>query len=149
MPKTAIKIKLDEKEDAIVYAEKTLGRNKTIQKRATVLYHAAQGAKSMRELSRICGINRDCISRTLQGFEANGINYIYQCSRGIKHSALDKIEVELLADFEKNPPTSIPEAVSRIQKDYGLKLTDTPVRYWLRKKGFVISNQRQFRQKQI
>lgn len=55
MPKTTIKINLDEKEDAIVYAEKTLGRNKTIQKRATVLYHAAQGAKSIRELVRFVG----------------------------------------------------------------------------------------------
>ena len=42
MPKTRIKIELSKKEDAILYAEKTLGRNKTIQKRATVLYYAGQ-----------------------------------------------------------------------------------------------------------
>lgn len=149
MPKTKIKIELSEKEDAILYAEKTLGRNKTIQKRASVLYHAGQGAESISDLSKMCNIHRDFVSRTLKGFQAKGIDYIYQCSRGIKHSVLDKIEAELLADFDKNPPASIPEAVSRIKNTYGIELTDTPVRYWFRKKGFIISSQEQFRRKQI
>lgn len=149
MPKTRIKIELSKKEDAILYAEKTLGRNKTIQKRATVLYYAGQGADIISDLSKMCRIHRDFVSRTLKGFQTKGIDYIYQCSRGIKHSALDKIEAELLADFDKNPPASIPEAVSRIQNTYGIELTDTPVRYWLKKRGFIISSQEQFRQKPI
>ncbi len=41
MSKTAIKIELDEKEDAIIYAEKTLGRNKTIRKRY-IMQHREQ-----------------------------------------------------------------------------------------------------------
>ena len=32
MAKEAIKIELNENDDALLYAEKTLGRNKTIQK---------------------------------------------------------------------------------------------------------------------
>ena len=39
MAKKEIKIELTEKEDAQIYAEKTLGRNKTIQKRAKVIYY--------------------------------------------------------------------------------------------------------------
>ena len=65
-----------------------------------------------------------------------------------KQSILDTIESELLEDFAKNPPSSIPEAVSRISKDYGIRITDTPVRYWLKKMGFVILSQDRFRQKQ-
>ena len=62
---------------------------------------------------------------------------------------LNKIEAELLADFKKNPPASVPKAVSRIQKDYEIELMATHVRYWLGKKGFAISSQEQFQRKQI
>ena len=148
MKKSEIKIELSKEEDAKVYAEKILGRNVTIQKRAAVIYYASQGAESITELSQKCGCSRNNVCRTLKGYAEKGINYIYECSRGIKQSALDKIEALLLADFEKNPPSSIPEAVSRIKGNYGITLTETPVRYWLRKKGFIISSQDQFRQKQ-
>ena len=148
MAKKEIKIELTEKEDAQIYAEKTLGRNKTIQKRAKVIYYASKGAESIKELSEITGINRFYVSQTLNGYKEKGIGYIYECSRGKKQSILDTIESELLEDFAKNSPSSIPEAVSRISKDYGIRITDTPVRYWLKKRGFVISSQDRFRQKQ-
>ena len=38
MRKLSIKVELSEKEDALIYYEKTLGENITIQKRATVIY---------------------------------------------------------------------------------------------------------------
>ena len=108
-----------------------------------------KGSESIKELSEITVINRDYIYHTLDSYEEKGIDYIYECSRGKKKSRLDTIESELLEDFAKNPPASIPEAVSRIKRDYGIEITDTPVRYWLRKKGFVTSNQSRYRQKQI
>lgn len=148
MAKKEIKIELTEKEDAQIYAEKTLGRNKTIQKRAKVIYYASKGAESIKELSEITGINRFYVSQTLNGYKEKGIGYIYECSRGKKQSILDTIESKLLEDFAKNSPSSIPEAVSRISKDYGIRITDTPVRYWLKKRGFVILSQDRFRQKQ-
>lgn len=148
MSKVAIKIELSQKEDAIIYYEKTMGSNITIQKRATVLYYASKGAESITELHKSCGYTRVFIRATLKGYREKGIEYIYECSRGIKQSALDSIENELLEEFEKNPPSSIPEAVSRIKEKFGITLTATPVRYWLRKKGFVTSNQNRYRQKQ-
>lgn len=148
MAKKEIKIELTEKEDAQIYAEKTLGRNKTIQKRAKVIYYASKGAESIKELSEIARINRFYVSQTLNGYKEKGIGYIYECSRGKKQSILDTIESKLLEDFAKNSPSSIPEAVSRISKDYGIRITDTPVRYWLKKRGFAISSQDRFRQKQ-
>lgn len=149
MSKKPIKIELGKEEDATVYYEKILGRNKTIRRRAAVIYYASQGAESITELSSKCEYDRVFVSRTLKGYAEKGMAYIYECSRGIKKSILDTIEDELLADFEKNPPSSIPEAVSRIKEKYGITITDTPVRYWLKKKGFVTSNQNQYQQKQI
>lgn len=147
MRKLSIKVELSEKEDALIYYEKTLGENITIQKRATVIYYASKGIKTITGLHRKCGYTRVFIRSTLKGYSEKGINYIYECSRGIKKSALDKIESEVLEEFERNPPASISEAVSRIREKFGIHLTETPVRNWLRKKGFVTSNQSRYRQK--
>ncbi len=149
MAKQLIKIELNEKEDAIIYYEKTLGKNITIKKRAAVIYYASKGISSITELHRNCGYTRIFIKSALKGYAEKGIDYIYECRRGIKKSALDAIESELLKEFEQNPPSSIPEAVSRIKEKFGITLTETPVRYWLKKRGFVTSNQSQYRQKQI
>ncbi len=148
MSKTRIKIELNEKEDAIVYYEKTLGRNITIQKRASVLYYASKGADSITEIHKECGCTRVFVRATLNGYTQKGINYIYECSRGIKHSILDSIETELLEEFDKNPPSSIAEAVSRIKEKFVIVLTDTPVRNWLEKRGFITSNHERYLQKQ-
>ena len=113
-----------------------------------LLYYASKGAESIKELSEITGINRFYVSQTLNGYNEKGISYIYECSRGKKQSILDTIESELLEDFARIPPSSIPEAVSRIRRDYGIEITDTPVRYWLKKRGFVILSQNKLRQEQ-
>lgn len=148
MSKETITVRLNEDEDAIIYYEKTLGENITIRKRATVIYYASKGINTITELHRKSGCTRVFVRSTLKGYTEKGIDYIYKCSRGIKKSALDKIESELLEEFEQNPPTSIPEAVSRIKEKFGITLTETPVRYWLKKKGFATSNQNRYRQKQ-
>ncbi len=148
MTKTRIKIELNEKEDAIAYYEKTLGRNITIQKRASVIYYASKGADSITEIHKECGCTRVFVRATLNGYTQKGINYIYECSRGIKHSSLDSIETELLEEFDKNPPSSISEAVSRIKEKFGIVLTETPVSNWLKKRGFITSNQDRYLQKQ-
>ncbi len=84
MSKVPIKIELSAKEDAIIYYEKTMGSNITIQKRATVLYYASKGAESITELHKSCGYTRVFIRATLNGYWEKGIEYIYECSRGIK-----------------------------------------------------------------
>lgn len=148
MSKRKIRIELSKEEEAIAYAEKTIGRNKTIRKRAAIIYYASKGAESMTELAKECGLNCEIIRRTLNGYKEKGIAYIYECSRGIKKSVLYLIEAEVLEEFENNPPSSIPEAVSRIEEKFGIILTDTPVRYWLKKRGFDTSNQSRYLRKQ-
>lgn len=94
MAKKAIKIELNQNDDALLYVEKMLERNKTIQKRAKVIYYASKSAQSIKDLSEITGINRDYIHRTLDGYAEKGIDYIYECSRGKKKSRLHTIESE-------------------------------------------------------
>jgi len=148
MSKPIRSIKLSKKEDAIIYYEKTLGESITTRKRATVIFYASRGEYTITEIHRKSGFTQVFVRSTIKGYLEKGIDYIYDCSRGIKKSVLDSIEKELLAEFEKNPPSSIPEAVSRIKEKFGISLTETPVRYWLKKRGFVTSNQSRYRQKQ-
>lgn len=148
MSKPTQSIKLNKKEDAIIYYKKTLGENITTRKRAAVIFYAAKGDNTITEIHRKSGCTQVFVRSTIKGYLEKGIDYIYECSRGIKKSVLDSIETELLAEFEKNPPSSIPEAVSQIKEKFGITLTETPVRYWLRKRGFVTSNQGRYRQKQ-
>ena len=147
MSKVIKAIRLNKEEDAIIYYEKTLGKNITIQKRAIVIYYASRGDYTITEIHRKSGCTQVFVRNTITGYAEKGIDYIYDCSRGIKKSALDSIETELLDEFKKNPPSSIPEAASRIKEKFGISLTETPVRYWLRKRGFVTSNQSRYRQK--
>lgn len=149
MSKTIDSIKLNEEEDAIIYYEKTLGENITTRKRASVIFYASKGDSTITEIHRKCGCTQVFVRSTIKGYLEKGIDYIYDCSRGIKKSVLDSIETELLDEFEKDPPSSVPEAVSRIKEKFGISLTETPVRYWLKKKGFVASDQSRYRQKQI
>ena len=148
MSKPTQSIKLNKKEDAIIYYKKTLGENITTRKRAAVIFYAAKGDNTITEIHRKSGCTQVFVRSTIKGYLEKGIDYIYECSRGIKKSVLDSIETELLAEFEKNPPSSIPEAVSQIKEKFGITLTEPPVRYWLRKRGFVTSNQSRYRQKQ-
>ena len=148
MSKPINSIKLNQKEDAIIYYEKTLGKSITTRKRATVIFYASKGSYNITEIHRKSGCTQVFVRSTINGYLEKGIEYIYECNRGIKKSVLDSIETELLAEFEKNPPSSIPEAVSRIKEKFGITLTETPVRYWLKKRGFVTSNQSRYRPKQ-
>ena len=148
MSKIINSIKLSEEEDAIIYYEKTLGENITTRKRAAVIFYASKGDNTITEIHRKSRCTQVFVRNTIRGYSERGINYIYECSRGIKKSILDSIETELLDEFENDPPASIPEAVSRIKEKFDITLTETPVRNWLKKKGFVTSNQSRYQQKQ-
>ena len=55
MSKKANTIELSEEEDAIIYYEKVLGKNITIQKRAAVIYYASKGINTITEIHKKCG----------------------------------------------------------------------------------------------
>lgn len=148
MPKYKIKIELTAEEDAKVYYEKTLGKNKTIRKRAEILYYASRGTESMEELSRITGIHRDSVKRTLDGYHAEGIEYIYRCARGKRRNHLDEKAEEVKALVRNRRPETVSVFLAMIAEELDIHLTETPARRWLKKMGFVTLKQEEFRKKQ-
>lgn len=140
MPKKElIKLELTDKEDALFYAEKTLGRNETVRKRAKVLYYAGRGAESIAELSNATGIHRDFIIRTLRGYSESGSGYIYNCGRGRKTGRLECVEDELVSYLKENPPSSVAAVVRYVRDKYDIEITATPVRLWMKKNNIGVA----------
>ena len=114
-----------------------------------ILYEAGQGAESLTELCKRAGAGKVAVSRLLEKYTIYGTEAIYQCSRGKRRNHLDETGEELEMYFDKNPPESVPDAVQKIKEHFGIVITETPVRIWLKKRNIVTGNQKAYREKQI
>ena len=68
MSKPTQSIKLNKKEDAIIYYKKTLGENITTQKRAAVIFYAAKGDNTITEIHRKSGCTQVFVRSTIKGY---------------------------------------------------------------------------------
>ena len=71
-----------------------------------------------------------------------GTDAIYQCKRGKRIHHLEQISDELEAYFDENPPKDVPDAVRKIKENFGIPITATPVRYWLKAKAIHTKSQK-------
>ena len=77
-----IKMELSPEEDAILYYEKTMGRNKTICQRTAILYEAGRGAESMMEISRKLCCHQQNVRCVVERFEERRMESLYAYARG-------------------------------------------------------------------
>lgn len=150
MPKKIeIKIELTEKEEALLHYEIFFGKNASVKKHARILYEAGQGAESLTELCKRAEAGKAAVRRLMEKYTVCGLEAIYQCSRGKRRNHLDEIGEELEAYFDANPPESVPDAVQKIKEHFGVVITETPVRIWLKKRNIVTGSQKAYQEKQI
>ena len=147
--KIKIKIQLTKKDEALVHYEMEYGKNETIKKQARILYYASQGAGTITELCEKTGNCYRTVKRMLKLYEEMGANAIYQCTRGRRINHLEQIADELEEYFEQNPPKDVPDAVRKIKEQFGINITATPVRYWLKAKAIHTKSQKAYQQKPI
>lgn len=145
--KRKIKIELSEEDEALVYYERICGRNESIKRHARVLYYANQGTESLKELCVLAGCGKVAVNKVLKEYAEDGVQAIYHCARGKRVNHLDEIGDELEAYFDENPPADVPDAVEKIKEKWGITLTATPVRYWLKKRNIHTRNREASRQK--
>ena len=136
--KRKVKIELNAKEEALVHYESEWGRNESIKRAARILHCANIGTETMRELCEKTGYDFETVSRMLKLYQTMGVDAIYQCRRGKRINHLEQIS-----------DTDVPDAVRKIKEHFGINITATPVRYWLKAKAIRIKSQRAYRQKQI
>ena len=140
--KKKIEITLTQKEEALVHYQMEFGRNNSIKRQSRILYYANRGTESMKELIEKTGTNYEAVKRMLNLFDKMGVEAIYHCKRGKRINHLDEISEELEAYFDKNPPSDVPDAVRKIKEKFGLTITATPVRYWLKKRVYIQKNKK-------
>ena len=140
-----IKIELSEKEAAKVMYEMLWNEKTAIVKRAKILHYANIGTKSLTELCNLSDCKQVAVKNVLRLFENNGIEVMYDVSRGKKKSRLDDFEQEIEEYFDKNPPRSICEAIKMIKEKFGITITETPLRNWLKKSNLLTENQKVYR----
>ena len=95
---------------------------------------AGQGAESRTELCKRADAGKAAVNRILKKYSVYGVETVYQCSHGKRRNHLDEIGEELEMYFDENPPESVPDAVQKIKEHFGVMITETPVRIWLKKK---------------
>lgn len=88
------------------------------------------------------------VTRILKLYETMGTDPIYQCKRGKRIHHLEQISDELEAYFDENPSKDVPDAVRKIKENFGIPITATPVRYWLKAKAIRTKSQKAYLQKQ-
>ena len=147
--KKAIKIALTEKEEALLHYESYFGKNASVKKHARILYEAGQGAESRTELCKRADAGKAAVNRILEKYTVYGVEAVYQCSHGKRRNHLDEIGEELEMYFDENPPESVPDAVQKIKEHFGVVITETPVRIWLKKRNIVTGSQKVYQEKQI
>ena len=145
--KRKVKIELNSKDAALVHYQSEWGRNDSIKRAARILYYANIGTETMKEMCEKTGYNYETIVRMLKLYETMGVDAIFQCKRGERINHLNQISDELEAYFNENPPTDVPDAVRKIKEHFGITITATPVRYWLKAKAIRIKSQKAYRQK--
>lgn len=128
---------------------RTNGETKKIRQKASAIYLRAIG-KNIPFIMVAAKLSNKTIISHVKAFIKQGINYIFENNyNGNNVSELDKFEEIILSDFAENPPSTIREATSRIEKLTAIKRSGTQVRTWLKKRGFLTKKQEVYQQKQI
>lgn len=149
MPKyKPIKIMLNEQEDAEVYYQKVYGKNATIRCHARILYYAGQGTDSMKELCEKAECDYATARLLLERYEKDGMMAMYQCKRGKRPCQLDAYAKEIEEELDKHPAKSVLEVIIMLKEKFGITITATPVRNWLKKRSIPTEKQKQCQQKQ-
>ena len=102
--------------------------------------------KAVAERENVPLIDLSAETKTL--FETMGVEAMYKCQRGKRPSRLDAISDELEEYFDKNPPSDAPNAVRMIKERFGIVITVTPVKNWLKAKAIHTKKQKVYLQKQ-
>lgn len=113
------------------------------------MYYAGQGTASMKELCQKAECDYGTASLLLERYEKDGITAMYQCRRGKKPCRLDEYEKEIEEELDRHPAKSVPEIIVMLKEKFGITITATPVRNWLKKRGIITDKPKQYRQKQM
>ena len=131
-------IKEEEKEE--ISKLRFEAKNKTLKRRAMIIYMKINSKLSNKEIAVSIGVSVDNVTDTVRGFNELGMKYLKTSNYKGTTSELDKYEDLIISNFESDPPKNIDEAIIRVRKLTGITRTANPLRRWLKKTPLSSSN---------
>ncbi len=87
------------------------------------------------DICRLADITATTLTRYLKTYEAHGLEALKALNFRQQKSELEAFRLILVEHFKKNPPASIKQAMSDIEKLTGLKRSENRVRHFLNSLG--------------
>ena len=94
-----------------------------------------------REILNKMDISLNSMLTYIKDYQKHGLESIYTNNYKGPVSRLEVKADEIIEEFTKNPPKSLKGGCSRIKERFGISITETPLRYFLKKK-FQIQNKK-------
>lgn len=118
----------------VIKKEKEYNSHPHIRKKLLVLY-LKHVSLSLKLISDIAGVSANTIRSYIKEYRTKGLTSILTVRFYQPQSDLKKYEEEIKLDFKSNPPLSIVEASSRIEKLTGIKRSPSQIRVFLKSIG--------------
>ena len=103
--------------------------------------------KTENEIAARTGLAVSTIITYIKRYNELGIMSIYTTEHKGQPSELNNYTEIIIEDFSKNPPSTIEEAIIKIEALTGIKRTETSVTLFLKKTGFQTKKQEAYPQK--
>lgn len=131
-----------------------------VQKKMEVLWLKSLNYRH-KEIMKIANLSKATLCSYLKDYQSGGIDKLKQLNFYHPQSKLDKYSQTLEEYFKANPPSSVKEAIAKIEELTGIKRSKTQIRVFLKKIGMQyrkvgmlpakvdIDKQEQFKKKQL
>jgi transposase len=129
-----IRIEFTDEEVEQLHYEHLHNPHPRVRQRCEVVYLKALSF-SHREIGRITHLSQPTITSYLAMYQEGRMERLKELNFYSPTSALDEHRTTLKAEFEAHPPTTINEAIERIEKLTGLRRSPTQVREFLKDLG--------------
>ena len=134
-----MKIKTNFSQDDIekIKQQRFLHPDPKIQLRMEALFLKNQGLPH-EQVCHMLGIHITTLSRWLRAYREGGLENIMTLNYGNRESDMESHRITILEYFVKNPPSTIAEAVAKIEKLTGIRRSGTQVSKFLKSMGFKL-----------
>ena len=142
-----IEIKVTKKDRKILTQQSKKNVKEKVRNRAKVILLRADGCTE-RQIINKTDLSLNTILTYIKDYNKYGLKSIYTNNCKGRKSRLENDKEKILKNFERNPPKSIAEGCTRISDEFGIQITETPLRTFLKKTGYLTKKQKESQQKQ-
>ena len=104
-----------------------------VQKRVQAVYLKATNRMSNEKIGEIAGLHRDSVGDWIRAYQEGGFLALCCYNYGTNQSEMESHSGSIMNSFIKQPPISVNEALTRIEKITGIKRSPTQVRQFMKR----------------